>query len=102
MCHESGVVTERIWQGLVVANLLVIVAGFRFGAKLKRAYAAAAVATAVGLGAMLVTLVELVSPQEPPSGYLLGVKVLVVAMLPLAVELAVLLVLFRKSGGAKH
>ena len=54
--------------------------------------------TAIGLGLMLYALVGLLTAPIP--GYMLGVKVLIVALAPLVIEFIVMLWIYRKRFNA--
>ena len=88
-------ITEAIYKALLFINLLLIVASFWFGSKLIRPYRIALLLTAIGLGVMLYALVSLLNAPELP-GYLLGIKILIVVMIPLLTEFIVLLWIYRK------
>jgi len=89
------VITEAIYKALLLINLLLIIASFWLGPKLIRPYRIALLLTAIGLGVMFYALVSLLNAPDLP-GYLLGVKILVVTIIPLLVEFVVLLWIYRK------
>ena len=92
-------ITEAIYHVLLLIDLLLILGSFWLGPKLVRAYRIALLATAIGLGLMFYALVGLLTAPIP--GYLLGVKVLIVAIVPLLLEFLILLWIYRKRFNAR-
>jgi len=90
------VITEAIYNALVLINLLLICGSFWLGPKLTRACRVVLLLTAAGLCVMLYYLVTLLEAGPALPGYILGVKVLLVAITPLLLEFLLLLWIYRK------
>jgi len=90
------VITEAIYNALVLINLLLICGSFWLGPKITRACRVVLLLTAAGLCVMFYSLINLLDAGPALPGYMLGVKVLVVAITPLLLEFLLLLWIYRK------
>ncbi len=89
-------ITQAIYTALLLSNLVLIVASFWIGSKILRFCQIALFLTAIGLALMMVALVGLLLPDQPPEGRWAGVKILLVAISPILAELLLLMVIYRR------